>query len=526
MKRILSLLLILSACGPAPINQINVYPGTGAGHVSPSAGTVLSVPYVLDFSAENDSPHLYCGPMWPASTDITPHKFFWEFWAAPRQAGSTYPIVGGYGGAHDILIGFTQNGTGTQNRPRVSFAYDGTNSIVLDSDDGLLPTQWGHVAATWDGYFLRLELNGIVIGQTAHTGNRVTPTTVNGGGNDLFIGNAGDHSAYDGLLAQVRAWDTALPLDYPMPAFRPQRFFGSDAYDGAGTWTPADLVLSMMSAGVSQPFVEDLSANGYRGRRHNCDFQGSESGGGVGRGFGSSYPAYPVPSWVLDTTAPFASTSAGTEPGGDYGSLPSLPSSALVFDSFNRANATLAWAISPTLGVTDSRASLGSLTWQQGNLSYGLPYWGLLNGRGVYLGQSAGITWVNLDRSDSDIRVSRTNGGNGTGKDIGLAWRVQDRSNAWTAFTEDGELKITDVVNGIWGANWYQACTLPGSWTTIRVVANGGTFSFYADSTYLCSQDDHNEFRTATGVGLMSSNRVGSKITSGARYENFTVFGL
>lgn len=488
--------------------------------------------YVLDLQGQTYSQYLYCSKFWNPLTPITPKQFFWEAWLAPRQSGSRYWLSDGYGGAHAALFGFAQNGVDTQNRPRGNFSYDGTNSVSFDSDDGAMPDQWCHVAFSWDGQYVRCHLNGIVVGRVAHMGNRMSPSTINGGGNDLFIGGS-DHNNYDGKIAQVRGFDVFNPLNYPEQGFLPDRFFGPVSYDGAGTFTPANIVLPIFAPGGNGwPIVPDLSPVGYLSSFHPGIPDASVPNGTVQRGFPyNALPCYPLPTWVEDEDAPFDRTTSTDEPPGDCGMPPSPPAGALVFDSFNRGNCTMAWHDDPQLGCTES-GSLGVKTWQNGILgatgSY-TSHWGILNGRATCLGTGAGVTWVDLDRSDFDVRVDRTDGPNGTGQDVGLCWRVKDRQNCWTVFSEGGSsgiIYVADVVNGVYGANVYNTYVLPSVWTTLRVVCNGTTFTIYADGTQIAQLTGETQFEHEVGAGLFTNNRVGAKITSASRYDNFVVFGV
>src|SRR4029453_15859972 len=59
------------------------------------------------------------GNFWPPFTNLG--HFFWEFWMMPfADAGGTYMLSDGYGGAHSLLFGFSNLGASEPDRYQIS----------------------------------------------------------------------------------------------------------------------------------------------------------------------------------------------------------------------------------------------------------------------------------------------------------------------------------------------------------------------------------------------------------------------
>src|SRR6185369_2371393 len=90
---------------------------------------------------------------WPENVPLG--HFFWEFWAMPGEnAGGTYLIADGYGGAHAILFGVGDFGGTEPGRYRLAGnIWNGTALTSFYGDEGPAPGEWAHFAAGWDGQY-------------------------------------------------------------------------------------------------------------------------------------------------------------------------------------------------------------------------------------------------------------------------------------------------------------------------------------------------------------------------------------
>src|SRR6185503_18159081 len=113
--------------------------------------------------------------------------------------------------------------------------------------------------------------------------------------------------------------------------------------------------------------------------------------------------------------------------------------------------------------------------------------------------------------ADLDIRVDRSAGVWGTGHNTGISFRVTDSNNYFFAYTRDSAdpspPEILTVGNYLGGARTDLATgiSLPGSWTTLRVVTTeAGIINVYADNTLLYSATN-NSLASSVGAGLYNN---------------------
>ncbi|HEY3028001.1 MAG TPA: carboxypeptidase regulatory-like domain-containing protein, partial [Pyrinomonadaceae bacterium] len=376
--------------------------------------------YVLEFDGSPKS--VDYGYYWTPGVDLG--HFFWEFWAMPgSNAGATYMLTDGYGGAHALLFGFSHMGTSEPGRYQLfGDIYNGiTHANFFNSDQGPAPGEWGHFAVGWDGQNITTYFNGVPVGKSAFAGPRRTPG-IGGGGSWLLIGGS-DHNNLDGRIAEVRGYEVSNPREDPNgldktlveSSFAPQTIF-----------SPGGNLLSYYFRPALK--IADLS-QGYDGKSH----------AGLSRGtiYGYSDPCSgcPTPKYVIDPTAP--NFAAGTAPAPVAVSTPpATPTGARIFDSFSRANSTYVFGGNGGLGATEGGAA-GPKVWQTNrNILTPQPF-GILNGRAVLLANETCITWIPVGSSSGnlDIRVDRHAGGAGSGLDTGLSFRVLDDRNFFFAYT-------------------------------------------------------------------------------------------
>lgn len=227
----------------------------------------------------------------------------------------------------------------------------------------------------------------------------------------------------------------------------------------------------------------------------------------------------PKSSWLIDATCPYSQPVGSAAPAENIPSPGGVPGGALAFDSFGRRNQTWAFQAVPTLGSTEG-GSLGVLAWQVSAAGT----WGILQGAAVYLGTAANaVAWVPVGTGDQDIKVTNRRGANQIGA-CGIAFRVQDASNFWFAYT------YADPTNNVvyYGYMLAGVMTVVGSfnpgttWNTLRVLCHTTTITIYTDVTQGVQLTGQTTLQSAQGAGLAGAHQA-FYVTSLARNRNFTV---
>jgi len=466
---------------------------------------------VLEFDGSPKS--VVYTPFW--QQDVNLGHFFWEFWAAPGpNAGGTYMLTDGYGGAHALLFGFANLGTGESNRYQLlGNVFDGVRyDNFFGSDQGPAVGEWGHYAVGWDGQNIVTYFDGVPVGKARFTGPRRTPGPGAGGGR-LMIGGS-DHNNFDGRIAQVRGYEGTNPRE-AVPSgveasFAPQTLFTLGG----------NLLSYFFRPG---PIVADLSA-GYNGTGHIGFVRGTAAGilfdcGGC-----------PPPQFVFDPTAPQFLNGSPSAP--VQVPVPAaVPSGTLVFDSFSRPNSTYLFAATGGLGSTEGGVE-GQQAWQSSQDQSGLKPFGILNGRGVLLGNSRHLAWVNTHSPSGNLLVSverRAGPFYGCGYDTGLSFRVVDSENYFFAYTsENGNIDNPRVLTvGYFQnnqrTNLATGLNMPVTWTTLKVTSLAtGEIRVFGDDTLIYSTNNNLNSRVG-GVGLYN-NSAGLGLVN--RWDNFTVFEI
>lgn len=446
------------------------------------------------------------GPFWQGGVNLG--HFFWEFWAMPGDnAGATYLVSDGYGGAHALLFGF--GSLGGEEPGRYQLIGNILNNITFQnyfgSDQGPTPGEWGHFAVGWDGQYIITYLNGVPVGKTPFSGPRLSPGP-GGGGGRLLIGGS-DHSNFEGRIAQVRGYEDRNPREAsgPESSFAPESVFSVGGNLLSYYFRP-------------DTRVADLSS-GYRGVSHLGLPRGTTAG------ILADCGACPPPEFVVDPTAPNFVAGTSGPPMTTQPPLP-VPDQAIVFDSFSRTNSTYTFGSAGGLGSTEG-GSLGPRAWRSNESTGQLKPFGILNGVGVVLGNATYCAWVPTSSSGNlDVRIDRRKGSFGSGVHTGLSFRVVDGSNYFFAYTSDNpdaperdRLNLGYFLNGV-RTEIPVTATMPSVWTTLRVVTqvNGsiqvfadGTLVFSTNSTIMASADGAGIFNNSSGLGLVN------------RWDNFTV---
>jgi hypothetical protein len=476
-------------------------------------------PYVLEFDGSPKT--VDYGYFWNPNVNLG--HFFWEFWAMPGgNAGATYMLSDGYGGAHALLFGVANyNGSEPGRYQLLGNINDGVISsahiFYFGSDQGPAPGEWGHFAVGWDGQSIITYFNGVPVGKRAFAGPRQTPGPGQGGSR-LLIGGS-DHSNFSGRIAQVRGFEDSNPREGSTTpgvstvesSFAPQSVFGIGG----------NLLSYYFRPG---PRVADLSG-GYDGSTHVGTPRGTTAG--VLYDCGNCAP----PQFVIDPNAP--NFVAGTPQSPVAVSAPRpVPDGARVFDSFSRANSTYMFNGTGGLGSTEG-GTAGIKTWQMSSGASGLKPFGILNGLAVMLGNETNLTWVRTDSTTGnlDIRVNRHAGIWGSGVDTGLSFRVTDAGNYFFAYTSESSqsagtqsLTVGYYLNGV-RTDLATVPSLPNNpqnpWTTLRVLTYAdGRIQIFTDSTLVFTTTSA-VLSNATGAGIYN-NASGLALTN--RWDNFAIF--
>ena len=467
--------------------------------------TLLPSPsYVLEYDGAQKT--VDYGNFWNEGVDLG--HFFWEFWAMPgNNAGGTYLLSDGYGGAHALLFGFFVS---EANRYQLSGnIFDGVNhDNSFGSDQGPAAGEWGHFAVGWDGQNIVTYYNGVPVGRAPFAGPRRTPGPVQGGGR-LLIGGS-DHSNFNGRIAQVRGYENANPRE-AVPggveaSFAPQSLFSVDGNL---------LSLYFQSSGTH---VADQS-NGYNGIRHEGLLRGTAAGILFDCG------TCPPPKFVIDPASPNFVANIAPDPASGE-TPPATPTGALVFDSFSRPNSTYLLGSRGGLGSTEG-GSLGPELWQTNQAPTAPQQFGILNSMAVLLANSPALAWVQTGSAgDREVRVDRRPGRWRRGIQTGLSFRVVDANDYFFAYTTelDGTsgsqtLRVGYYLGGS-RVDLGTGAMLPIDWTSLRVITMAnGDLKVYADNTLIYTTNSQ-LMVTATGAGLYN-NAAGLGLVN--RWDNFTV---
>ncbi|HYV00675.1 MAG TPA: SdrD B-like domain-containing protein [Pyrinomonadaceae bacterium] len=488
--------------------QYNNLSGDQTRDFTATLALIPDPPFVLEFDGTPKT--VDYGPFW--QEDVNLGHFFWEFWARPgSQAGGTYLLSDGYGGAHALLFGVGSFGSSEVARYEMTGnIFDGVTPVTsFGSDVGPTIGEWAHFAVGWDGQNIITYYNGVPVGKTPFAGPRRTPGP-GGGGGRLLIGGS-DHHNFDGRIAQVRGYEDTNPRE-GLPggaeaSFAPQTVFGLSG----------NLLSYYFRSSLS---VADLSY-GYNGLSHQGVARGTTAGiiydcGGC-----------PPPEFVIDPSAPNFATGTPPPPGNiPPAALP--PDGALIFDSFSRANSTYTFGGHGGLSSTES-GSAGIQVWQTNQAPANPQPFGILNSRAVLLANSMAVAWVPTGSvtGDVDVRVNRRTGRFGSGVHTGLSFRVANANKFFFAYTEDSGgtpshkiLRVGYYLNG-GRVELNSGEAIPDSWITLRVVTrSSGDLNVYIDATLVYSTNNP-VLATATGAGLYS-NSSGMGLVN--RWDNFTVF--
>lgn len=485
--------------------------------ISSVAATASPQNYVLAFSGGQQSVEFsdfYAPP------PTTLGNFFWEVWAKPGPSASgTYLLSDGYGGAHAILFGLVADPATSGRYVITGNVWNGTTYTSFGSDDGPAVSEWANLAVGWDGATIVTYYDGVAVGRTPFAGPRLSQGLGGNGFGKLYVGGS-DHQNFQGNISQVRGYENSNPLNYApgnqsvMAGFAPQTVHSVAQFSGAiyGSLRPT----LMVNFFVPTPIVPNLWGTAFPGWLR-----------GSANSSLTPQQAYPAPQYVIDPTAPTATTtSLPSVPVATQSPLPAPPG-ALIFDSFNRTDSLYVFDRQPNLGATEG-GSRGPQVWDSepypgaGQSSYGI-----LRGRVVALANQTSQARVEAQTTDVDVRVDRSPGGWGSGISTGIVFRYVNPTNHCFAFTGGASASTQGLVYGctVSGATTYYSlgAPLPTTWTTLRVVskASGQISVYVTGNTAVVYNTTSSANASGTKVGLYSDT-FGRGLSN--RWDNFTVY--
>lgn len=412
--------------------------------------------------------------------------------------------------------------------------FGATGSLAFQADDNAYDNQWHHSATAVDvliGVVFQYY-DGVPVGYTSFTGNRVVPQASNLHG--YLLGS--DHSNGVQRISQYRIFEgnvnplnsTMINAYIPYLSFAPEMLFGGD-------W----------QANRASALYDFFSANGQiadKGQGLPVGTLHTATPKGTVNGVLSPIVSSP-PQFVIDTAMPDPFNPV--QPAGKTYTPASVPSGALIFDSIQRKNSTLSFGGIGGIGSTEG-GSKGALVWQQTLQAAPNPWYGfgILNEQFVYLGNISqgigGLAWVEVGQANNDIQVSRkASSVSGCGVGTSIVFRYKDANNYWYAFTHGTsggpgtaagqKLFVGKVIAGVI-TQIHRNVSCPSSWTTLRVTTKStGVYAVFCDATSVVSGtvSDH-QSETKAGIiatGDPQNYGVGTGFMAVThRWRNFTVF--
>ena len=184
-----------------------------------AAGLVLALGLATAAHAQNQALSVTTSPPGgyvelPASPKLAPPHFTLETWFTYNDAtlptGWVYPTIGRKNFTQGVAEWFLRVDAGNSGARVLRLWIGGTSGVVNVSWPFAAGAflNWTHVAATYDGSFARLYINGNQVAQATGTGPLLDLGSVARiGAGDTAPGSAQER--WNGLLDEVRIWSTA-----------------------------------------------------------------------------------------------------------------------------------------------------------------------------------------------------------------------------------------------------------------------------------------------------------------------------
>lgn len=350
------------------------------GTLAASESIMAQVSTALRFDSTKNH-HVDHGAFWNVGDDYT--TCYWDMLVRPTEADNAgYVISAGYGGSHNLLLGFDADTThcgiaGNMYIDGVLTSFTSPHTIPLGS--------WNHVAVQWDLTSITIWVNGIAQSITSATGlvrNADTTTDC-----VLFVGGS-DHSNYGFDLAWIRGFENQLPNALASATSFKVQQNPRVSFNNSGS-----VVLASFCADYTQTsaVITDQSPGLLVGTTYvnhpGVLAQGTNVGDFINPSVAatSSDPA-DLPQWVRATIEQYTPDAV------------TVPAGRRIYDSFARQN-TPFWNNTAGLGSTEG-GSLGVLAWT-GSSSYWTNY-----GEASVDGTNGAPALVDNLVTDIDMRIT------------------------------------------------------------------------------------------------------------------------
>lgn len=448
-------------------------------------GLVPAINTALRFDSTK-AHHVDHGAFWLPGVDYS--TFYWDMLVCPWMASGTgYIISAGYGGAHNLLLGFTASGGKFAVTGNI---WDGAATKSFASSAKFDLNTWHHIAVCWDGSEIVVYVDGVVEGVTAYVAaTRSTPANTD---SVLFVGGS-DHLMGSFDLAWIRGFEGTLP-GVPNASYAPLRAttWPRVAFNNSGS----TIIKAQFAADYTQTcaVINDLS-DGLDGVRH----PGVRAIGINVGGFQGSYPAVftyqdeaDLPQWVSATYEPPVSTVT-----------PTIPPTAKVYDSFLNRQSSPFWSNSYTLGSTEG-GTLGVLPWTMSDGMYGI------SSGSVFPVTTSTSEFALIDTSTQtqDIRITRE------GRRIAIIARYTDANNHIQALFYDSggtsALQLDKTVSGV--TTTLFSGNVGNFDADIRVTVSGTTVTVYMGGSQVTAQTS-SPLPTGTKAGFGLSTQYLAKVS-------------
>lgn len=259
--------------------------------------------YVLSFDGTK-AQHVNHGEFWalwtPENKAPLESEFAWEAWVkiAPTMTQG-YVISAGYGGAHAILLGFTNDGLSHYrmigNFETLTGATCASQAAVSFGSDYVFDSNvWYHIAISSKNNVLKGYKNGTEVLSQTWSGTRIASdcNSYDTSAGTLYIGGS-NHINFTGSIGAVRGWEGFTP--YNNGNFTPEVMFRHDWEGGNGQLVNCVFLVDYTSHGLV-----DMS-NGYNGKHHSGFLHSALYG--LWRGH-STQTGFPLPKFIDDSSYP------------------------------------------------------------------------------------------------------------------------------------------------------------------------------------------------------------------------------
>lgn len=428
--------------------------------------------YSLEFD-DTAGHHVKVGSLYTLATDYNGSEMFLEAWIKTIGSSGGYYAVQGYGGQHIVLLGsFPGSGratlAGNFNNGVQNNGYAAADTVPLDgwSHHAILyipADHWGAgdpVSPTVYTY-----LNGVISSVTTLTNPRGAGGSSQ---NDFEIGGT-DHSNWGGRMSQIRLFEGAIPFSAVPTIFSPEKSFRGGYYIVGSTRVPVSLLYDFRNnTGKSVP---DRSV-GFNGGLHTgvlaANFTSLSTFGEP-----DNYETN-LPEWVVDEVAAPVETIAA----------PTIPPTAILYDSFSRADVT------PAFGGSFSGGQIvlpmGNLEKPSGQawLGNAINETGILNRRafGFGINEHLKYRYAPVGSATMDVRVA--SGSTDRAVMPQVLMRYSDNSNYVNVSINpnNGFMTYQNVVAGVdSGGFWPGSPSAIANVSTLRFVCSGTSITCYVD---------------------------------------------